>query len=130
MEKWHTYKNINVQIELIDYFVGGNQELKVYFTDKEKNKWVLYFDFVWDFRYAIENAFIHRCADMRQQKDAWTEDSSVYIVENSEYIKYFENQISGTCPIDGLKHFLVFDEIDTGLEILTNKEPILSRQSI
>ena len=129
MEKWITYQKVKIQIELIDYFVGGNQELKVFFTDKEKNKWMLYFNLVWDFRYAIENAFIDRCYRMRQYKGAWTEESSIYIVEDSEYISYFENQVSGTRPKDELKHFLIFDEIDTGLEILTTKEPVLYKDN-
>jgi len=126
MEKWHAYNKIKLQIEIVDSFIGGNQELKIYFTDKEKSKWLLYFDLVWDFRYAIENAFLGKCAYMRQQKYAWIEDSSIYIVENSKYIKYFEEQVSGTCPSDDLKHFLIFDEIDTGIEILACKEPVLS----
>ena len=128
MEKWITYQKVKIQIELIDYFVGGNQELKVFFTDKEKNKWILYFDLVWDFRYAIENAFIDRCYHMEQNKTR-TVYSSIYIVEDSEYIKYFENQISGSLPTDELKHFLIFDEIDTGLEILTTKEPVLYKDN-
>lgn len=127
MEKWHAYEKIKLKIEIVDYFIGGNQEIKIYLTDKDKNKWLLYFDFVWDFRFAIENAFIDRCALMRQHKDTWIEDSSIYEVENSEYIKYFENQVSGTLPIKNLKHYLIFDVIDTGLEILSSEEPILSR---
>ena len=81
----------------------------------KKSKSILHFDDVWDFRYAIENAFIDRCYNMRRQK-VWTEDNSIYIVKNSEYIKYFENQVSGTRQIDELKHFLIFDTLDTGLE--------------
>lgn len=118
MEIWHTYNNMNIQIELIDHFIGGNQEIKIFFVDNVKKKWMLYFDFVLDFRYAIENAFLNRDFCRREQ-------ASVYIVENSEYISYFENQIAGTRPVDELKHFLIFDIVDTGLEILTSKPPIL-----
>lgn len=124
MEKWITYHNIEKQIELIEYFKGGNQELKVYFIDNEKRKWLLHFDLVWDFRYAIENAFIDRCYNMEQNKTR-SEYSSIYVVEDSEYISYFKNQISGSLPTNELKHFLIFDKIDTGLEILTIKEPVL-----
>lgn len=119
MEKWNKYRKADLQIELIDSFAGGNQELKIFLTDKKKNQWVLYFDCVWDFRYAIENAFICRESELEAI-------SSIYRVENSEYMKYFEQQVAGTYPIDDLKHFLIFDEIDTGLEILTNKEPVLT----
>ena len=61
MEKWIAYKRINLQIELIYSFVGGSQELRVFFQDMKKSKSILHFDDVWDFRYAIENAFIDRC---------------------------------------------------------------------
>ncbi len=128
MEKWITYKKIEAQIELIDFFIGGNQELTVYFTDKQKNKWILYFDLVWDFRYAVENAFIDRCSHMEKNKTR-EEYSSIYLVENSEYIKYFENQISGSLPTDELKHFLIFDQTDTALEILTTKKPVLRKDT-
>ena len=122
MEKWITYHNIGEQIELIERFEGGNQELKVYYTDKKKRKWMLHFDFVWDFRYAIENAFINRCYYIKQDKTR-IKYSSIYIVEGSEYIKYFEDQTFGSLPTDELKHFLIFDAVDSGLEILTTKEP-------
>ncbi len=124
VEKWITYHNIGQQIELIEHFEGGNQELKVYFIDNEKRKWLLRFDLVWDFRYAIENAFIDRCYTMERNKTR-LEYSSIYMVDNSEYISYFKKQISGSLPTDELKHFLIFDKIDTGLEILTMKEPVL-----
>ena len=122
MEKWCAFNKLKVNIELIDYFIGGNQELKIFFEDGKKSKWMLEFDWIWDFRYAIENAFIGRCCDIRNQKDAY---SSIYVVNNSEYIKYFEKQVSGTRPVEDLMHFLIFDKIDTGLEVLAVKEPVL-----
>ena len=123
MEKWIEYK-IKLQIDVIDSFVGGNQELHVNFQDIKKSKWALHFDEVWDFRYAIENAFIDRCYNMRQQK-AWIGDNSIYVVENSEYIQYFKKQVSGTRSVEDLQHYIIFDKFDTGLEILTLKEPTL-----
>ena len=54
-------------------------------------------------------------------------DNGVYIVEDSEYIKYFEHQVSGTMPTDELKHYIISDNIDTTLDILTTKEPTLSK---
>ena len=124
MEKWLAYRHFDKEIELIDRFEGGNQRLWVYFTDTEKKKWVLFFDFTWDFRYAIEFAFIGRCYNMEKNR-ARDGFRSVYLVEDSEYIKYFANQAAGTVPTDTLKHFLIFDQIDTGLEILTPDEPVL-----
>lgn len=131
IEKWHAYKKLNVEIEFIDHFVGGNQELRVFFTDEQRaiegentEKYELFFDSVWDFRYSIENGFIGRCPEMDHigSRAVYT---SIYLVENSKYIKYFEQQVSSTRPIDDLKHFIIFDGIDTGIEVLSNAEPIL-----
>jgi predicted cupin superfamily sugar epimerase len=119
-EQWCAYKKLNVDIEFIAHFIGGNQELTVIFEDADKERGELYFEFVWDFRYANENAFIGRNYDR-------SEISSIYLVENSKYIKYFEQQVSSTLPVEDLKHFLIFDKIDTGLEVLTSAEPILRK---
>ena len=118
MEKWHNYKKNEIQIEIINCFEGGNRELNVFFTNTKNEKQKLYFDFVFDFRYAIENAFLNR--DFFRK-----EYSSIYIVENSDYIKYFSNQVCGTYSIENLNHYIIFDSIDSGLEILTTKEPVL-----
>ena len=60
MEKWNLYESIEVEIELIESFSGGNRECTVYFVDKQNRKGKLAFTNVFDFRYAIENAFIDR----------------------------------------------------------------------
>ena len=128
-EKWIPYRTIEKQVELIESFEGGNQELTIYFLDKEKKKWSLRFDPVWDFRYAVENAFLDRCYRI-EQNETRSEYCSIYVVEDSEYIKYFKNQVAGTLPADDLKHFLIFDKIDTGIEILTIKEPVLRSNTL
>lgn len=118
VEEWVSYNQINLKIELIDRFEGGNQELRVYFTDTEKKKWVLYFDFIWDFRYSVENGFLNRNYSRQTI-------SSVYTVENSKYIEYFEDQVCGTYSTMDFRHFIILDQIDTGLEILATKDPVL-----
>ena len=123
MEKWRKY-SLGKIIELIDQFEGGNQELNICFTDDKKKKWVLHFDSVWDFRYAVENAFIDRSYQL-EKNEACEGHSCMYIVQDSEYIEYFHNQVSGSIPTDELKHFVLFDRIDTGIDILTLKEPVL-----
>lgn len=46
-------------------------------------------------------------------------------VKNLKYIKYFAKQVSGTRPLDEIKDYLIFDSIDTIIEVLTVKEPML-----
>lgn len=43
-------------------------------------------------------------------------------MENSEYIKYFERQSSDTRPIDEIKNYIIFDAVDTVIEVVTAKE--------
>lgn len=114
--------DIVVDIESIDNISGANQEYTIYFTSSNKTKYKLVFDFVWELRCAIENAYIERST---QFKHAEVERSSVLVVQNSEYIKYFAKQASGTRPLDAIKNYIIFDSIDTIIEVLTIKEPML-----
>ena len=124
MEKWISHDKINIRIELIDSFVGGNREVIINFTGKDKNKYTLYFDYVYDFRYAIENAFISRVSKMSAEI---LQSNSIFTAEESDYFKSFEHHVDGTISMKDVKHIIVFDAIDTGIEILTNKEPILAK---
>jgi len=124
VEKWNLYESIEVEIELIESFSGGNRECTVYFVDKQNRKGKLAFTNVFDFRYAIENAFIDRFSNIPQNIHG---KNSIYIVGESDYKSNFENQVSGTIPVDNIRHFVIFDVIDTGIEILTNQDPILSK---
>jgi hypothetical protein len=113
---------IRVDIEMIDKVSGGNQEFEVFFTTTDKKKYRLFFERVWDLRYSIENGSIDRFSKfIRNEKRA----SSIVLVEDSDYIKYFEQQVSGTRPVDELKNYIMFDAIDTGVDILTLREPVL-----
>ena len=75
---------------------------------------------VWDMRVAIENAFLARVLKRNLNRN-----SSILLVENSEYIDYFERQICGTYPTDELKHYIIFDKTDTVIEVLMLEEPDL-----
>ena len=114
--------DITVDIESIDSVSGGNQEYEVHFTTTDNVKYILVFDCVWEFRCAIENAYIDRATQFKHRE---IQKSSVLLVENSEYIKYFAKQVSGTRPIDAVKNYIIFDSVDTIIEVLTIKEPIL-----
>lgn len=125
MEKWNLYERIKIQIELIESFSGGNRECVVNFVDKQNRKGRLTFTNVFDFRYAIENAFIDRFSNIPKSIHG---KNSIYIVDESDYKSDFENQVSGTIPVENIRHFIIFDVIDTGIEILTDQDPILSSQ--
>ena len=114
--------NIITEIESIDNVSGGNQEYEVYFTSSDKEKYKLVFDYVWEFRCAIENAYIDRASKFNH---AEIQKSSVLLVQNSQYIKYFGKQVSGTRPLDAIRDYIIFDSIDTIIEVLTVKEPMI-----
>ena len=111
---------IVVDMWLIDKISGGNREVEIFFTSDDKKKYMLYLEDVWDMRVAVENAFL-----AREFKRNVEQISSILLVENSEYIKYFERQVCGTYPTDELKHYILFDKIDTVIEVLMLKEPVL-----
>ena len=116
--------NIVIDIESIDKISGGNQTYEVFFISKENIKYKIIFDFVWDIRCSIESAYIDRsskfCHNERQK-------SSVLLMKDSDYIKFFEDQVSGTRPVDEIKNYILFDSIDTVIEVLTLKEPVLKK---
>lgn len=114
--------NIIVEIESIDKVSGGNQVYEVHFTSADNVKYKLMFDYVWEFRCAIENAYIDRATKFKHEE---IQRSSVLLVQNSKYIKYFAKQVSGTRPLGAIKDYIIFDSIDTIIEVLTVKEPML-----
>lgn len=113
---------IVVDIEMIDKIEGGNQYYEIFFTSRDKKRYKITFDFVWEIRCAIENAYIDRFSRfVRGVK----EKSSILLIENSNCIKYLEQQVSGTLPVNGLKNYILFDSVDTVIEVLALKEPVL-----
>jgi len=114
--------NIIIDIEHIENISGGNQTYEIFFTAKDKVKYKLIFDFVWELRCSIENAYIERSTKFLRAEE---NKSSLLLIENSEYISYFEHQVSGTRPVDDIKNYIIFDSVDSVIEILTTEEPIL-----
>jgi len=113
---------IIIDIGAIEQISGGNQVFEIVFSAKTGEKYKLLFNYVWDMRCATENAFFDRGSKfIRGEK----QKNSVYLIENSDYIKYFESQVSGTLPIDELKNYILFDAVDTVVEVLTLNPPIL-----
>jgi hypothetical protein len=124
MEKLVNCKII-MDVEIIDNISGANQYFEVMITAKDKTKYKIILNHVWDMRWSIENASIDRWYQFRKCLPEGLIHNSVYMVEDSEYIKYFEYQISGTYPTNELKHYILHDNVDSTLDILTLKEPIL-----
>lgn len=114
---------IIIEIELIDKIVGGSQFYEVYFTATNKEKYKISFDCVWDIRSAIENAYIQRNYEFQ---DNTQKKSSILLIQDSKTMQEFEKNVSGTRPTTNLKNYIIFDTVDTVIEILTEKEPILS----
>ena len=116
--------DIVVVIEDIETISGTGQLFEVIFTANDGAKYKFTFDSVWDFRCATENAYIERGSKFSHEE---REKSSILLIENSDYIKYFKEQSSGTRPVNTLKDYIIFDAIDTVVEVLTIKEPTLTR---
>ena len=114
--------DIVIDIERIDKIVAGNQSYEIFFSTTNRIQYKLIFDFVWDFRCSIENAYIDRASKFRHNERI---KSSILLIQNSNFIKNFEQQASGTRPIDELKNYILFDCVDTIIELLTLKEPVL-----
>lgn len=113
--------NIIIDIESIEMVSGAFEYFEIVFLTSDKTKYKIVFDSVWDLRYAIENAYIDRFSKFL--RDA--KNSSVLMIENSDYVKYFESQVSGTRPTENIKNYILFDKIDTVIEVLTIEEPVL-----
>jgi len=112
---------IIMDIELIENISGANQYFEVIFSTKDEKKYKIILDSVSDMRYSIENASIDRFCEFDKQFSEGIVHNSFYVVENSKYIEYFEYQVSGTRPIDNLKHYIILDKVDTILDILTSE---------
>jgi hypothetical protein len=89
-------------------------------STKNKVKQKIIFDNAWDMRYSTENGYIDRGSKFIHDEK---QKSSILVIENSEYTRYFANQVSGTRPVDDIKNYILFDAVDTVVEFLTIKEP-------
>jgi len=124
MQKLVNY-DVIIDIDLIENITGANQYFEVFFSTKEKIRYKIVLEWVWDMRYSIENANIDRFHEFRTCLPEGLIDNGTFIVEDSEYIKYFEQQVMGTMPIDKLKHYIFYDTVDSVIDVLTEKKPII-----
>jgi len=114
--------DIIIDIEHIEMISGGDQYFEVVFMTKDNTKYKIVFDLVYDVRCSIESGYIDRFSKFIR---AVQQKSSVLVIENSEYVNYFMNQASGTRPIQDVEDYILFDVIDTVIEVLTIKKPKL-----
>jgi len=114
-----------MDIQWIEDIKGADEHFEVVFSTKDKKRYRLTLERVWDMRYSIENASIDRFYEYRKCLSEDFVNNSVFVVEGSEYIKYFERQVSGTRPVDKLQHYVFRDSTDTVLDILIDGLPKL-----
>lgn len=125
MEKL-TNCNLVIDIKTIDniHICTDDHSVHVFAVLSDLTKCRVEFRHVWDFRFSVENATIDRFSKVERRV---TKNSSVLTMENSEYIRYFEKQSSGTLPINELKEYIVVDKTDPVISILSLEEPSVSR---
>lgn len=112
-----------LDIALIENISGGNQKFDIFFVDKNSKRYKLSFPRVWDMRYSIENGYLERFCRFRENLPDGIIDNGIYIVEDSNYMKYFEKQVLGSLPTEDIVDYLLYDEIDTTIEILALAPP-------
>jgi hypothetical protein len=82
---------------------------------------------VWDLKYSVEDVQAGRFKELMEHSQADLAQSSIYAIEDSDYIRFFENEVSGTQPIEKIVHYVMTDAANTLLEFLTVREPVLAR---
>jgi hypothetical protein len=124
MEQWSNYSKIHIDIESIEQIVYGCQECEVRIIDSNKRTGRIVFDHVYDLRCSIEDGFLLRFDSIPVDI---LRNNSIHVVNNSEYIAYFDRQAVGVVPVSemGFRHYVIFDALDTGIEILATCEPTL-----
>lgn len=125
LEKLVNYR-YTLDIQEIYNICGDNRKFEVMFISKTDGcRYKLIFDDVFDMRYSIENGFIGRFYQFKKNLPKKIKVNSIYVVKKSEYIKFFHEQSDHTLETASLKDYIVCDEIDTVLEILSSEDPVL-----
>lgn len=114
--------NFIIYIKEITNILGSDDhyEICVDTFDNKTNK--IIFDHAVMMHYAVERAFLNRWPSFEHCEQ---EISSILKIENSRTIKQFEKQLKGSRSITGLKEYIIHDEIDSIIEVLTYDEPKL-----
>lgn len=116
------------RIEVITSALVLQQEAKIFADSFDGKKYEIYFPNIYDFRQCVEAAFISR----KFESDADKQNFAVRTVENSDWIRSF---IRSSCGVYGEKesdfiHYILFDSIDTIIEIIATKPPVISEMAL
>lgn len=120
MEKWIQYDKMAIDagssIEKIsfekDQLVIGVKKGSI-----EKN---VIFEDIYAYKYSNESGIIDRVSKVPVEI---LRKNKVFLVEESDYLKEYEFQSSGTRPMEEVRHFVLLDGIDTVVEVLAMSEP-------
>ena len=123
MEKWKSYKDIALssECEILEVLFNG-RELFIKVRDDGKHK-KIYFEDVYAYKYVVEIGTMIRWDQLdkagRIEKGNW-----VFTVENSDYVKEFDEQTCGARPIDDVVHYVIMDP-DNVVEVLAVPKPVI-----
>lgn len=99
---------------------GANQDFEIAFVTTDEKKYKFVFSGVWDMRYSMEIANVERFCRFREHLPTDLIENGIYVVEDSEYIKYFGSQVLNAYSTNELMHYVIIDWTDTILDLLVN----------
>ena len=114
---------IDIQ-EIVHISSAGQFEILVLTTDQERYKFI--FKNVWDMRLSMEIVNVNRFCEFRKCLPDGIIYNGIYVVEDSDYVKYWEIESAGAYGPVRLTHYLVQDNSDLLVDILVcGKGPVL-----
>ncbi|WP_040978067.1 hypothetical protein [Oceanobacillus jeddahense] len=124
MEKWIPYEKINIEhgyvIEEVKFTHG---ELSISLEKDSLRKEILFSD-IYGYKYTNESGIIDRLSKIPAEI---LRKNKIFLVEESAYKNEYEYQSSGTRPVHNVQHFILLDNIDNIVEILTVSVPLIKQ---
>ncbi|MFD1415982.1 hypothetical protein [Oceanobacillus jeddahense] len=124
MEKWIPYEKINIGhgyvIEEVKFTHG---ELSISLEKDALRKEILFSD-IYGYKYTNESRVIDRLSKIPAEI---LRKNQIFLVEESAYKNEYEYQSSGTRPVHNVQHFILLDNIDNIVEILTVSVPLIKQ---
>lgn len=114
---------IEINISEIESITYSDQELKICFLSKENKKFTLLFDYVLSFRCSVEDGCIKRFSEFNKIAE---NESSVLKVEESKHVEWFKEQSFGVRSCEKIEEYIVYDNVDTVLEVITTQPPLIN----
>jgi hypothetical protein len=127
VEEWVPYLAFNRKIANVARIKVCKHACVLDIVDTDAIRASITFPKILDFRYSIENGFIDRLSTVKIAKEDLYQND-ILIAYNSKYLEHFTQRASQVVRLENLqvRHYLIFDRIDTGVEILTSCEPLFS----